>query len=53
MSTCNENEKSDGTQESISILDVLVEMVKAPSTYKKYAGETVKKVLKELEKGEI
>ena len=53
MSTCNENEKSDGTQESISILDVLVEMVKEPSTYKEYAEETVKKVLKELEKGEI
>ncbi len=53
MSTYSENNRSEETQDSVSVIQkILIEMGKSPSTYKKYAQKTVEEVVKEIEKGE-
>ena len=52
MSTYSENNRSEETQDSVSVIQkILIEMGKSPSTYKKYAQKTVEEVVKEIEKG--
>ncbi len=53
MSTYSENDKSEETQGSISVIQkILTEMGKSPNTYKKYAEKTVIEVVKEIKNGE-
>ena len=51
MSTYSENNRSEETQDSVSVIQkILIEMGKSPSTYKKYAQKTVEEVVKEIER---
>ena len=48
MSTYSENNRSEETQDSVSVIQkILIEMGKSPSTYKKYAQKTVEEVVKD------